>query len=167
MRLRRPGATIEGLVQRQSLVRVRAMTLTMEWCRENGAPSTSSGCISPRPMSSKSELLQDRLAKFAADVDALIDRFPRDIGGQNLARQLSKSSTSPFANYCEACEAESTADYVHKMKIGLKELRETRAWLVYAGTRSHGTLLIEPLKKECNELIAIFVVCIRKAKGEG
>lgn len=117
-------------------------------------------------MSQKSELLQDRLARFAADVDALIRRLPRDIGSQNLARQLSKSSTSPFANYCEACEAESTADYVHKMKIALKELRETRGWIVYARTRSHGKLDVTDLEKECNELIAIFVTCVKKAMGD-
>jgi four helix bundle protein len=117
-------------------------------------------------MSDKSEALQNRLAQFAADVDTLIGRLPRDVGGQNLARQLSKSSTSPFSNYCEACEAESTADYVHKMKVCLKELRETRAWLVYARTRAHGNLDVTTLEKECNELIAIFVTCVKKARGE-
>jgi four helix bundle protein len=117
-------------------------------------------------MSRKSELLQDRLAKFAADVDELIDRLPRDVGGQNLARQLAKCSTSPFANYCEACEAESPTDYVHKMKIGLKELRETCGWLVYARIRSRGAIDVSALKAECNELIAIFVTCIKRARGE-
>jgi four helix bundle protein len=116
-------------------------------------------------MSSRSEKLQERLATFAADVDDLVNRLPRDVGGQNLARQLVKSSTSPFANYCEACEAESPADYVHKLKIGLKELRETRAWLIYAEKRSRGALDASGLKGECNELISIFVTCIKKARG--
>jgi four helix bundle protein len=119
----------------------------------------------PKHMPTRSEALQERLAEFAVAVDALIDRIPRDIGGQHAGRQLTRCSTAPLANYCEACEAESTADYLHKMKIALKELRETRGWITYVGKRSRGKLDVSSADKECNELIAIFVTCVKRASG--
>ena len=117
-------------------------------------------------MANRSEQLQRRIATFAASVDTLIDRLPRDTGGQNAARQLAKCSTSPIANYGEACEAESPRDYIHKMKICLKELRETRGWLMYISIRSAGSIEVEQFEQECNELIAIFVTCVKKASGD-
>ncbi len=118
-------------------------------------------------MSSRSEKLQLRIASFAAAVDKLIGGLPRDAGGQNAARQLARCSTSPIANYGEACEAESPRDYIHKMKICLKEFRETRGWLMYIRERSEGSLDVESIDQECNELIAICIACVRKASGDG
>jgi four helix bundle protein len=87
--------------------------------------------------------------------------------GQNAAKQMAKCSSSPFANYCEACEAESPRDYIHKVKTALKELRETRGWIVYVEKLLHGALDVSALDGECNELIAILVTCVRKAREKG
>ena len=70
-----------------------------------------------------------------------------------------------MANYAEALGAESRRDFIHKMKLGLKELRESQTWLRYLQRmRLASTDEIEPNLQECDELIAIFVTSIRTAK---
>ena len=118
-------------------------------------------------MTTKSEALQDRLAQFGADVADLINRLPRDVIGNNAAKQMAKCSSSPFSNYCEACEPESPSDCIHKAKIALKELRETRGWIVYVCKLLGGALDVSALDAECNELIAILVTCVKKARKKG
>ena len=54
--------------------------------------------------------------------------LPRTAAGRHIADQLLRSATSVAANYAEASEAESTADFVHKMKLAMKELKESRVW---------------------------------------
>ena len=71
----------------------------------------------------------DRLLKFAAHVGKVVDALPETRLGRHVAGQLVRSGTSPAPNYEEACGAESRADFVHKLKIVLKELRESRCWL--------------------------------------
>ena len=117
-------------------------------------------------MPHKSDLLQNRLIVFGASACELSRRFPRDIAGQTLARQLVRCATSPAANYAEAREAESTIDYVHKMKICLKELRETAAWIAMAERTTSGGLQTKKLYAECGELTAIFITCIKKARSQ-
>lgn len=82
---------------------------------------------------------------------------------ETLFRQLTRSATSPAANYAEAREAVSTRDYVHKMKICVKELRESLAWLEMAHAAGFSPTELQGLIAECDELIAISVTCIRKA----
>jgi four helix bundle protein len=115
-------------------------------------------------MPNKSELLQRRLVLFGASASELSRRLPRDVAGQNVARQLVRAATAPAANYAEAREAESTADYLHRMKICLKELRETAVWISTAQLLSGGQLNADALEKECNELISIFVACLKRAR---
>lgn len=117
-------------------------------------------------MSTRSQLLHDRIVAFAASVDHIVERIPRNVGGQHVARQLAKSSTSPIGNYGEACDAESPADYIHKMKVSLKEFRETLGWLNYVQKQWHHRLDATACQRECNELIAIFVTCVKKAGGK-
>ncbi len=68
--------------------------------------------------------LEERLIDFGADICKAVRRLPKDYVGTHLNRQLVRSATSPAANYAEARGAESTRDFVHKMQICLKELRE-------------------------------------------
>lgn len=91
--------------------------------------------------------------------------MPNDLVGIHLARQLVRSATSPAANYAEARSAESPRDFVHKMQICLKELRETSIWLRLAARAGAARIGSEPLAKECRELIAIFVTSIRTARS--
>lgn len=106
--------------------------------------------------------LEERLIDFAVRVIRTAESFPKTKVGNHVAGQLIRSGTSPASNYGEAQSAESRSDFIHKLKICLKELRETRVWLVISVRAS----LIKPASKldalinENNELIAIFVTSI-------
>ena len=71
------------------------------------------------------EELSDRLLDFAARTGKVIDATPETRMGRHITGQLVRCSTSPAANYEEACAAESPRDFVHKLAIALKELRES------------------------------------------
>jgi four helix bundle protein len=69
--------------------------------------------------------LEERLIKFAVRVIRLTESLPKTSIGRHIQGQLTRSGTSPAPNYGEAQDSESRADFVHKIKIVLKELRET------------------------------------------
>jgi four helix bundle protein len=73
--------------------------------------------------------LEERLIDFAVQIIKLADSLPDSPASKHIARQLLRSGTSPAPNYAEARGAESHADFVHKLKISLKELNETCVWL--------------------------------------
>lgn len=109
--------------------------------------------------------LEERLLAFSVDIIRLIERFPKTRSGNHVAGQLLRSGTSPYPNHGEAQSAESNKDFIHKMRICLKELRETYRWLKLA---SRVPLLEEPesferLLQENDELIRIFVSSIKTA----
>ena len=110
-------------------------------------------------------LLADRLVEFGGRVCALVRRGSRDPALDVISRQLARSATSPAANYAEAREAVSSRDYVFKMKVCVKELRESLAWLQMARRAGYGSAELDALTSECNELIAITVTCIKRASS--
>jgi four helix bundle protein len=73
--------------------------------------------------------LEQRLLMYAARVIKLVDQLPSSRANVHISKQLLRSGTSPLPNHGEAQAAESRADFVHKMQICLKELRETDRWL--------------------------------------
>ena len=73
--------------------------------------------------------LSERLLDFAAELIKWIVRLNKTAAGRHIAGQLMRSGTSAGANYEEACGAESRADFIHKLQIVLKELRESLYWL--------------------------------------
>lgn len=74
--------------------------------------------------------LEDRIVQFAARCVKACAALPaKAVGSTSFSDQLFRSATSVAANYAEACEAESAKDFVHKLKIAMKELSETRIWL--------------------------------------
>jgi four helix bundle protein len=73
--------------------------------------------------------LSERLWDFAARIGKVVDALPDTRVGRHVAGQLVRSGTSSPPNYDEGCAGESRADFVHKLNIALKELRETRGWL--------------------------------------
>ncbi len=97
--------------------------------------------------------LQDRLINFAARVMNVVEAMPSNRIGNHIAGQLVRSGTSPAPNYGEAQSAESRRDFIHKMKIALKELRETHVWLLMIQRKPllEPPTKLEPLIKECNE----------------
>jgi four helix bundle protein len=74
--------------------------------------------------------LEERLLAFSTRIIKLVEELPHTRAGNHVANQLLKSGTSPYANHAEAQAAESTADFVHKLRICLKELRETKRWIM-------------------------------------
>ncbi len=111
------------------------------------------------------EILEDRLIDFSIAVNRILEKLPNSYFGNNLASQLSRSSTSPALNYAEAQAGESTKDFVHKMKISLKELRETFVGLkiIERSDLLKDNSAVILAKKEANELISIFVASINTA----
>ncbi len=80
-------------------------------------------------MERRGEDLEDRLLEFAARVGKLVDAMPETRLARHIAGQLVRSGTSPAPNYAEACAGESKRDFIHKLGIALKELRESRVWI--------------------------------------
>lgn len=110
--------------------------------------------------------LEDRLINFAVQICMLTDRFPSTPIAKHVSAQITRSGTSPFANYGEAQAAESRQDFVHKLKICLKELRETQAWLKFVERMNFCPEKIVAVREECNELVSILVASVRTARGK-
>ena len=109
--------------------------------------------------------LEDRLIDFAARCIKVATALPSNKAGQHLMGQLTRSGTSPALNYGEAQAAESRKDFIHKMKISLKELRETWVCLkIIVKAELLKAESLQPLVAESNELISIFVTSIATAK---
>jgi len=110
--------------------------------------------------------LEERLLNFCVDIIRLTEALPNTRAGNHVAGQLLRSGTSPYPNHGEAQAAESPKDFVHKLRVSLKELRETERWLKLV----QRVPLVEPpgqvaeLLVECDELIRIFVASIRTAE---
>ena len=109
--------------------------------------------------------LENRLIEFAVNVIEVVEEMPARKSTQHLVSQLLRASSSPALNYGEARGAESQSDFLHKIKIVLKELRETFNCLRIAyrvGLYANEARMKE-LIKENDELIAIFVTTTRTA----
>jgi four helix bundle protein len=76
-----------------------------------------------------SEALQERLIDFGVRIIRVAEALPKNRVGNHLAGQTLRCGTSPAPNYGEACSAESREDFIHKLKVVLKELNETSVWL--------------------------------------
>jgi len=110
--------------------------------------------------------LEDRLLEFAPAVIDLSESLPPSRAGNHIAGQVLRSGTSPYPNHGEAGAAESRDDFIHKLKICLKEMRETRRWARLIKRRAwvnNETLLLFVLG-ESEELIRIFYSSIQTAK---
>ncbi len=110
--------------------------------------------------------LEDRLLEFASAVIDLSESLPATRSGSHVAGQVLCSGTSPYPNHGEAEAAESRDDFIHKLKICLKELRETRRWarlIKHKGWVKNETTLLFILA-ESEELIRIFHSSIQTAK---
>ena len=114
----------------------------------------------------ENEALEERLLEFGARCGKVVDALPDTRLGNHVAGQLVRSSTSPAPNYAEACAAESRKDFVHKLGIALKELRESRVWLkacIKSELLPAARLL--PLIDECTQLMNILGKSIVTAKS--
>ena len=110
--------------------------------------------------------LETRLLEFSARIIRLSEKLPRTEAGRHVAGQILRSGTSPYANHGEAEDAESPEDFIHKLKICLKELRETWRWLrlVRRLPLVSKPELLDPLIDEADQLIRIFRQSVITAK---
>jgi four helix bundle protein len=109
--------------------------------------------------------LEDRLVEFSAHVILFTDTMMSSKSANHIAGQLLRCGTSPALNYGEAQAGESRRDFIHKLKIILKELRESRIALkIIERAKLHQDLaFIHRLQDECNQLISIFVKSVETA----
>lgn len=110
--------------------------------------------------------LEERLLEFASSVIDLSETLPNTRAGNHVAGQILRSGTSPFPNHAEAESAESHEDFIHKFKICLKELRETRRWarLIQRKAWAEKSPNLQIVLRESDELIRIFMTSIRTAR---
>jgi four helix bundle protein len=110
--------------------------------------------------------MKARTEAFAKRIIRLCRSMPRTEECFLIRRQMFRSGTSVGANYRAACRARSTADFISKLGIVLEEADETLYWLeIIVETEIVGKKPLEPLMKENNELIAIFVASRNTAKA--
>ena len=137
--------------------------MVTELCRDDRIigtlqPASVPTTTIPRP-------LHPRLVDFGVAVCRAVRTVRRDTAGVNIARQLVRASMSPAASYAEAKGSESMQDFVHKLQICIKEMRETLVWLEAADRLGY----TKPprsaeLRRECMELIAILVASVNTTK---
>jgi four helix bundle protein len=109
--------------------------------------------------------LDERLINFADMIIDISETLPKTFAGNHIAGQLVRSGTAPALNYGEAQSAESRKDFIHKMKISAKELRETFNCLKIIRKRKwYAEEKLFQVLDENNQLISIFVKSIETAK---
>jgi four helix bundle protein len=117
------------------------------------------------PPEHPADQLEDRLIDFAVRIIAISGKLPATRASEHISRQILRSGTSPAPNYGEARGAESRADFVHKLKIALKELNETSVWLkMTVRAKLVGRELAEPALDECRQLTRILSASIQTAR---
>ena len=127
-----------------------------KWMRVAGGTSTKR----------RGEDIEERMLEFAARVGKAVDALPETRLGRHIAGQLVRSGTSPAPNYAEACAAESKNDFIHKLGIVLKELRESGVWIKLI-TRSEliPRQRVAQLLDECEQLGKIIGQSLVTAKS--
>ena len=110
--------------------------------------------------------LEKCLIDFAVRIINVVEALPNTRAANHIGGQLLRCGTAPASNYGEAQSAESRNDFIHKIKIVLKELREMRVWLkiIVRVSLAKSTKEIEALITEYDELISIFVTSVKTAE---
>lgn len=111
--------------------------------------------------------LEERLLEFAVRVIRLTESMNRTAAGVYVANQLLRSATSPFGHHGEAEGAESRDDFIHKLRVCYKELREAPRWLrlVQRAPLVAKPTLLDGVVTEADELVRIFAASIRTAQN--
>jgi four helix bundle protein len=110
--------------------------------------------------------LRTRTSEFALRIIRLYVSLPKTTEAQVIGKQVLRSGTSIGAHYREGYRAKSDADIVHKFETALQELDETDYWLdLLIKANIVPAQKVEPLIRETNELLAIFVTIVTKIKA--
>ena len=110
--------------------------------------------------------LEERLLDFAVDVIRFVEKMHKTDAGRHVSGQVMRAGTAPMAHHGEAQAAESNKDFIHKMRVAHKELRETSRWLKVSRRVPLTSDIAENqrLLQETDELIRIFFASIRTAQ---
>jgi four helix bundle protein len=120
----------------------------------------------PANSQSRADELEERLIDFSVRIVKLSSRLPQTSAGRHVAGQILRSGTSPAPNYGEARGAESHRDFVHKLRIVLKELNETSIWLrVIERSKLLREELLGDIIVENGELCRIFAASLKTARN--
>ena len=113
----------------------------------------------------KGDDIQERLIQFAARVIRLFDALPRTTATLHISGQLLRCGTAPAAHHAEARSAESPADFIHKLKIAVKELNESEVWIrIIVASGIQSAHMMSPLLDECDQLQRILSSSIKTAR---
>ncbi|MBW2177035.1 MAG: four helix bundle protein [Deltaproteobacteria bacterium] len=117
-------------------------------------------------MNEKKYDLENRLLEYAVRIIKIVEQLPDSKVGSHVSGQLLRSGTSPYPNHGEAQGAESPKDFIHKLRICLKELRETQRWikLIQRVPLVKKPELLNDMLEETEQLIKIFVSSIKTAE---
>lgn len=109
--------------------------------------------------------LEERTALLAEEIIKLVRIIPVSATNKRIIEQVVGSSGAIGANYCEANESESKKDFIHKMTIAKKEIKETQHWLrLLAVGVPEKTASLRALWKEAHELLLIFSKIVSSSK---
>ena len=110
--------------------------------------------------------LEERLLEYSVRIIKIVEQLPNNRAGNHVAGQLLRSGTSAYPNHGEAQAAESPKDFIHKLRISLKELRETQRWLklIQRVPLINKPELLNDILQETEELIRVFVTSIKTAE---
>ena len=110
--------------------------------------------------------LEERLLEYSVRIVKIVGKLPSTRSISHVAGQLLRSGTSPYSNHGEAQAAESPKDFIHKLRISLKELRETQRWLklIQRVPLIEKPELLNDILEETEQLIRIFVTSIKTAE---
>lgn len=112
------------------------------------------------------EELKNKTKKFHIAVIKACEQLPKNAAGFELAKQLIRSAGSVGANYRAACRAKSTADFIYKIEIIIEEADESMYWLEVITEADLLTIqFTDPLIKEADELVSIFVATVKTVKS--
>lgn len=114
----------------------------------------------------KGDDIEERLISFAVRIVKLCNHLPKTMAGRHIAGQLLRSGTAPAAHYAEARGAESVNDFIHKLRICLKELNESRVWLkIVTNTEMLPASRLGDITKESDELCRIINASIKTTRA--
>jgi four helix bundle protein len=122
-------------------------------------------CFGEMTRNFRADNLEERLVQFAIAIVTLVGQLPQNYQAKHIATQLLRSGTAAAPNYGEARAAESRADFIHKLKIALKELNETAIWLrIIQGSIAVDADFLTRLVTENTELCKMLVASIQTAR---
>ena len=111
----------------------------------------------------KGDDLEERLVNFAAQIVGICGELPKSRANTHIIGQLLRSGTAPAANYAEARVAQSPRDFVHKLRLALKEMNESRIWLKIL-VRTSEVAILHLVLEECDQLCRILNASVQTAE---